>query len=216
MAVEPFLKPYNYYFLKKQAAILAQTHRTVNAKSTIQAVQAQIFDKVKATLSELSEEEMTLVMGITEINDEQRILDRYLQRMKERVIPFKRPSDTGIKKAFPKTKKLTIPDWERLDLADYSFYAWNDPGQQSKFILYTVNNKLQGIQGQLSTEIKKGICTICHGESSVALFTVKGKANKDGHYKTKGNYICYNSDECNQKMQTFEHFMDFMTIVKEK
>ena len=48
MAVEPFLKPYNYYFLKKQEAILAQTHRTVNAKSTIQAVQAQIFDKVKA------------------------------------------------------------------------------------------------------------------------------------------------------------------------
>ncbi|HRL52108.1 MAG TPA: hypothetical protein PLU84_07235, partial [Enterococcus aquimarinus] len=80
--MEPFLKPYNYYFLKKQAAILAQTHRTVNAKSTIQAVQAQIFDKVKAILSELSEEEMTLVMGITEINDEQRILDRYLQRMK--------------------------------------------------------------------------------------------------------------------------------------
>lgn len=214
--MEQFLKPYQYYFLKEQASILAQTHRTVNAKSTIQAVQAQIFEKVKDMFFELNEEEMALVMGIEQISDEQRVFDCYLKSMREFVIPFKQPSDAGVKKAFPKTKKINVPDWEMIDLVDYSFYGWNDPGQQSKFILYYANNKLQGLQGQLSTEIKKGICTICHGESGVALFTVKGKSNKDGQYKTKGNYICYNSETCNKNMQTFEHFITFMTIVKSK
>lgn len=214
--MEQFLQPYDYYFLKEQASILAQTHRSVSDKSTIQAVQAQVFEKVKEHFPSLSKDEREIVMGIEQVTEDQRVLTKYLEGIRRNVIPFKQPTDMGVKKAFPKTKKLQIPDWETIDLENYSFYGWNDPGQQSKFLLYYTNHKLQGIQGQLSMEIQKGICTICHGTNGVSLFTVKGKVNKDGQYKTKGNYICYNSDECNQQMQTFEHFMDFVTIVKSK
>lgn len=214
--MEQFLQPYDYYFLKEQASILAQTHRSVSDKSTIQAVQVQVFEKVKARFSTLDTAEKDLVMEIECITEDQRVFTKYLESLRKRILPFKQPTDAGVKKSFPKTKKLQIPDWENLDLTKYSFYGWNDPGQQSKFLLYYANHKLQGIQGHLSTEIQKGICTICHGTSGVSLFTVKGKVNKDGQYKTKGNYICYNSEECNQQMQTFEHFMDFVTLVKAK
>lgn len=214
--MEPFLEPYNYYFLREQTQMLAQTHRSVNDRSTIQAVRSLAFDAIKEELSHLTQEELAAVMAIEKITDSQREIDQYLATLRTFVRPFKQPSEVGVKKAFAKTKKIQMPDWEQIDLKDYSFYAWNDMGQQSKFILYYQNNKLQGLQGNLSSEIKKGVCTICHGTSGVSLFTVKGKVNKDGQYKTKGNYICYNSDECNRQLHTKEHFEIFIEQIKTK
>lgn len=214
--MEQFLEPYDYYFLKEQASILTQTHRSVSDRSTIQAVKAQIFEKVQTRFSTLNEEQQNFVIAIEKITDSQREVDRYLENLRLFVRPFKQPSEAGIKKAFAKTKKIQMPDWETIDLKEYSFYAWNDPGQQSKFILYYQNAKLQGLQGTISNEVKKGICTICHGTSGVSLFTVKGKVNKDGQYKTKGNYICYNSEACNRQLQTRTHFDAFIEQVKAK
>ncbi|MEG0292814.1 FusB/FusC family EF-G-binding protein [Enterococcus sp.] len=214
--MHPFLEPYNYYFLREQTQLLAQTHRSVNDRSTIQAVRGLAFETIKEELSHLTQEELAIVMAIEKITDSQREVDRYLENLRLFVRPFKQPSEAGIKKAFAKTKKIQMPDWETIDLKEYSFYAWNDPGQQSKFILYYQNAKLQGLQGTISNEVKKGICTICHGTSGVSLFTVKGKVNKDGQYKTKGNYICYNSEACNRQLQTRTHFDAFIEQVKAK
>ena len=211
-----FLEPYNYYFLKEQTHILAQTHRSVNDRATIQAVRAQIFEAINERFSGLGADEQAIILTIEKITDSQRDVDQYLEMLRAHIIPFKQPSETVVKKAFPKTKKIQMPDWETLNLADYSFYAWNDPGQQSKFMLYYQNEKLQGLQGTLSNDVKKGICTICHGTGGVSLFTVKGKVNKDGQYKIKGNYICYNSETCNQQLQTKEHFTTFVELVKRK
>ena len=65
--MEPFLEPYNYYFLREQTQVLAQTHRSVNDRSTIQAVRSLAFDAIKEELSHLTQEELAAVMAIEKL-----------------------------------------------------------------------------------------------------------------------------------------------------
>ena len=140
--------------------------------------------------------------------------EQYLDELKETVLPFKEPSTPQVTKAFRKVKKLKIPEWENMDLRNNTYVGWNDAGTQKKFILAYRENKLIGVHGTLSPTIVKGVCSICQTITNVSMFLATTKSGGDGTYTKKGNYICHDSDTCNQQLTQPEYLEAFMENVK--
>lgn len=208
------IQPYQYNFIRKQANILLQAHLSVNDKNTVKTLQAIVLEKINVQFGSDKNALEPLLDGFLEAATSKKRLDDYLDSLKEAVSPFDPPSKPQLTKLFKKTKKLKIPDWENMDLRDYTFYSWNDSGKQQKFIVASIAGKLVGVSGTITPTTQKGICTICHETSEVSLFMSKVKESGDGMYTKRGNYICYDSDKCNHNIERREELEAFIHNVE--
>lgn len=208
------IQPYQFNFIRKQGHILLQAHLSVNDKQTIKTLQAIVLEKINNQFVENNAEIQPLLDDFLEAATSKPRLEQFLELLKEEVIPFDPPSKQQLTKLFKKTKKLKIPNWDTLDLRDYTFYSWNDSGKQQKFIIASIDGQLIGVQGTISPTTQKGICPICHETSEVSLFMSKVKESGDGLYTKRGNYICYDSDKCNHNIERTDELNDFIHNVK--
>ncbi|MBF2579855.1 FusB/FusC family EF-G-binding protein [Listeria welshimeri] len=214
--MKEFIEPYQYNFIKYQLANVSRAYRSANDTSTLKALKSLTEEKINelfpANVLEGHKELFSELHTITSTKEAEPFLDD----LKAYVIPFVSPSDVKLKKIFAKTKKLKIPTWSKLDLRDYTFYGWNDIAQQRKYIVTYEDGNLVGVQGTISNEIQKGVCTICHTHSKVSLFMAKTRSASDGIYTTNGNYICHDSDVCNQQIKDRETLDEFIEVVKKR
>lgn len=208
------IQPYQFNFIRKQGHILLQAHLSVNDKQTIKTLQAIVLEKISNQFIENYADIQPLLDGFLEAATSKPRLEHYLEELKEAVIPFDPPSKQQLTKLFKKTKKLKIPDWDTMDLREYTFYGWNDSGKQQKFIIAAIEGQLIGVQGTISPSTQKGICPICHETSEVSLFMSKVKESGDGLYTKRGNYICYDSDKCNHNIERTKELNDFIQNVQ--
>lgn len=208
------IQPYQFNFIRKQGHILLQAHLSVNDKQTIKTLQAIVLEKISNQFIENYADIQPLLEGFLEAATSKPRLEHYLEELKEAVIPFDPPSKQQLTKLFKKTKKLKIPDWDTMDLREYTFYSWNDSGKQQKFIIAAIEGQLIGVQGTISPSTQKGICPICHETSEVSLFMSKVKESGDGLYTKRGNYICYDSDKCNHNIERTKELNDFIQNVQ--
>lgn len=138
-----------------------------------------------------------------------------LSELKQFVEPFEMPSTKQVEKLFKKVKKLKTPPSDQLDLQMMSYLGWNDPAANRKYMIYKdQSDTFKGIYGELSPTKVKGFCSICQHESDVALFLNKTKSNSDGTYTKKGDYICYDSNVCNQHLDDIEKLYQFVNKVQ--
>lgn len=214
--MKEFIEPYQYNFIKYQLANVSRAYRSANDTSTLKALKSLTEEKINelfpANVLEGHKELFSELHTITSTKE----AEPFLEDLKAYVIPFVSPSDVKLKKIFAKTKKLKIPTWSKLDMRDYTFYGWNDIAQQRKYIVTYEDGNLIGVQGTISNEIQKGVCTICHTHSKVSLFMAKTKSASDGIYTTNGNYICHDSDVCNQQIKDRETLDEFIEVVKKR
>ncbi|MBC1743638.1 FusB/FusC family EF-G-binding protein [Listeria welshimeri] len=214
--MKEFIEPYQYNFIKYQLANVSRAYRSANDTSTLKALKSLTEEKINelfpANVLEDHKELFSELHTITSTKE----AEPFLEDLKDYVIPFVSPSDVKLKKIFAKTKKLKIPTWSKLDMRDYTFYGWNDIAQQRKYIVTYDDGNLVGVQGTISNEIQKGVCTICHTHSKVSLFMAKTKSASDGIYTTNGNYICHDSDVCNQQIKDRETLDEFIEVVKKR
>lgn len=214
--MKEFIEPYQYNFIKYQLANVSRAYRSANDTSTLKALKSLTEEKINelfpANVLEGHKELFSELHTITSTKE----AEPFLEDLKAYVIPFVSPSDVKLKKIFAKTKKLKIPTWSKLDMRDYTFYGWNDIAQQRKYIVTYEDGNLVGVQGTISNEIQKGVCTICHTHSKVSLFMAKTRSASDGIYTTNGNYICHDSDVCNQQIKERETLDEFIEVVKKR
>ncbi|WP_270893783.1 FusB/FusC family EF-G-binding protein [Listeria welshimeri] len=214
--MKEFIEPYQYNFIKYQLANVSRAYRSANDTSTLKALKSLTEEKINelfpANVLEDHKELFSELHTITSTKE----AEPFLEDLKAYVIPFISPSDVKLKKIFAKTKKLKIPTWSKLDMRDYTFYGWNDIAQQRKYIVTYEDGNLVGVQGTISNEIQKGVCTICHTHSKVSLFMAKTRSASDGIYTTNGNYICHDSDVCNQQIKDRETLDEFIEVVKKR
>lgn len=214
--MKEFIEPYQYNFIKYQLANVSRAYRSANDTSTLKALKSLTEEKINelfpANVLEGHKELFSELHTITSTKE----AEPFLEDLKAYVIPFVSPSDVKLKKIFAKTKKLKIPTWSKLYMRDYTFYGWNDIAQQRKYIVTYEDGNLVGVQGTISNEIQKGVCTICHTHSKVSLFMAKTKSASDGIYTTNGNYICHDSDVCNQQIKDRETLDEFIEVVKKR
>ena len=205
------LKPYEYNRIKYLTFDLVNVYHSVNDKSTVEAVYAQVATEILQIAenadSLVSENNLSVKVAIQEylsaidnpkLSREQ--AEKLLTELKTLV------------EAFKKVKKLKIPATSQWDLHDVTYFAWNEVSSGRKYLL-TADGR--GFYGNISDSMKN-ICAICQKTSIVTQFLATTKRGADGTYTKNGTYICLDSEQCNQQIQAKEGLEHFLEIIKEK
>ena len=114
-------------------------------------------------------------------------------------------SKADINKVFKKEKKLKLPDLNSDEKVVYT--GWIDEGTKKLFIVYNLEGKLLGMAC---------ICAICNrmgNESEVEFVSPICKPLSEEDYKSLGFYICLDSKECNERIESVEKLEDILKVV---
>ncbi|MBX9971770.1 FusB/FusC family EF-G-binding protein [Cytobacillus firmus] len=211
--MEPFIRNDQYNFIKYQTQVLINGHATVNDTGVLNALKSLSGEKVLGLFEELSEEQKQLLSPIIDIKERDQA-NAFLAQIKESVIPFASLTEQSIKKLFPKAKKLKIPALEDIDFREISYLGWDDKGTNRKYMISLLDGKLTGIYGTFKPLGKKGICAICSKFEETGMFLTETKGTQLGTYTKKGNYICQDSQKCNENLYSLEKLHDFIGRLK--
>lgn len=204
---QPFLTVANYHFLKQQMNKILQALATTKDKDVIYAIRDIADNEIAAELV-LSEAEAKLIKQLSSITDREQG-EAYLEQLKPYVIPFQAVTVNTLKSLFKKEKKLKLPNLEEIDFQQISYLAWDDAGTQRKYIVIEKNDKFKAIKGTFSNNTIKGICSICNRLTDVGLFTTSVKGQVAGTFTNHSNYICADSQDCNQHVSDIEKTQAF-------
>lgn len=210
---EKFIKNEQLNFIKKQIALIKDISKRNVPKSVLLAeidlANAKIIDNMPhATEKQL---EMLDISSLrTDVEYEQ-----YIQHLSSFVLPFPEITDQHLKKMFPKNKKLKLPNLSTIDHSKLTYLSWTDLGLNKKFIVYELDGKMVGIECKVTPTSKANYCSICQSIGEVTYFSTKTKAKESknpDYYKSIGNLICTDSNECNKKITNVEYLT---TILRE-
>jgi len=209
MNIKPFIRSDQYNFIKYQLKNLVHSYSTIKDQDVLKAIAYSSLDKITNLFSEY-ESSRESFGEILEIKSENQA-NHFLDELKCYVIPFRIVSDKTLEKLFPKAKKLKLPPME-LDLKEISYLGWYDMRSERKFLIFDYDGKLLGINGTFRN-MTKGICSICNGHEEVGLFMANVKSGKET-FTNRGNYICNDSQKCNQNIKTLDKLYQFIELVK--
>lgn len=210
--MEPFVRSDQFNYIKNQLQILTNGYTSVNDKGVLNALKTLTDEKIIHLFDDLSEEQRQVFNPIVEIREKEQA-EAFLLQLKQYVIPFKDISEPSIKKLFPKAKKLKIPSLDQIDRKEISYLGWNDTGSNKKYIVVIQNEKIVGLHGSFKNS-QKGICAICHGHGELGMFIMETKGSEQGTFIKRGNYICQDSQKCNQNIKTLDKLEDFIKGMK--
>lgn len=210
---KPFLSVANYHLIEHQLNKILNAYATTKDKGVILAVKGLVETELRTTLpaSAIQDELIEKLLAITERTQG----NQYLESISQYVIPFKKASDSSLKNLFKKEKKLKLPSLEKINLYRTSYLSWDDLSTHRRYVVIEEEGKLKGIKGTLDTQTVKGVCSICQHHSSVSLFTTNVKGKTVGTYTNYSNYICTDSQLCNQNITDNQKIIDFFHRITE-
>lgn len=210
------IQPNQFNLIKEQIVQLVRTYQSVNDPQTVRTIEEMTKDVVNSQFDSEDSQALLIVNEMFQRGLSIKKAEAHLSDLKNFVEPFKAPSVKQTEKLFRKVKKLKIPDFEQFDLKETTYLAWDDIGSQSKFMIAAGDDGYTAVHGHMSTEVKKGICPICQHEGNVSMFLSLTKSSGDGTYTKRGNYICRDSQRCNQKLTDKALITAFLSLVKMK
>lgn len=213
--MNPFIRSDQYNFIKKQTQALVNGHATVNDRGVLNALRALSLEKALGLFEEAADDQKILLKPIVDIKEKLEA-EGFLETLKPHVIPFKEINETAIKKIFPKAKKLKIPSLENIDFKEISYLGWLDKGSNKKFLVVEYKNKLVGISGGYKNSSKKGICALCSRTEEIGMFTSSVKGVTQDAFITRGNYICQDSQKCNENIVSLDKLNNFVELIQNK
>ena len=213
--MNPFIRSDQYNFIKKQAQALVNGHATVSDQAVLNALKALSSEKVLGLFEETTGEQKSLFNPIKDITEKVES-EVFLETLKPYVIPFKEINATTIKKIFPKAKKLKIPTLDNINFKEISYLGWLDKGSNKKFLIVEYQDKLVGIYGGYKNSNKKGICALCNRTEEIGMFTASVKGLTQDAFITRGNYICQDSQKCNENIVTLDKLNGFIELIQTK
>ncbi len=210
--VEPFIRADQYHFIRKQVQKLVNAHATANDKDVQNTVKSLVEESVLKIFPSISNEQEQLLLPITSVDDKEKA-ESFLHRLHPYVQSFPY-SEQGIKKLFPKEKKLKVPSIDEINLKEISYLSWVDPNTNKKFIVARKDHKWIGLHGSFTPSNQKGICALCKSHEEVGMFLSKEKGKVQGTFIKRGNYICKDSERCNQNVTSIDKIYEFMERLK--
>lgn len=198
---EKFIKNEEFNFIKKQIQFIKDNIKKNVPKNVLNATFEMSNAKILEKFVDASVDQKNM-LNISEIKDRD-ALDQYILNLSEYIIPFREITNQQLKKIFPKSKKLKLPDMSQIDLNKLTYLGWNDPRSDRKFIIYNLNDTIVGIESKFSQTVNKNFCSFCKtmGEVSYITTVTKQKDPKNpDYYKVIGNLVCVDSISCNRKI----------------
>lgn len=210
--MEPFIRTDQYNFIRVQTRKLVNGHSTVNDADVIKALEAIVLENILAMFLNIREDQEQLIQPVVEIRDKE-MAEKYLANLKQYVIPFS-TTEEAVRKLFRKVKKLSIPPLDKMDLKEVVYLSWLDNSTNKRYIVTLSENKLSGIYGTFTTINQKGICSLCNGLGEVGMFLAEIKGKDQGTFTKRGNYICSDSQKCNENLTSLDKLIDFVERLK--
>lgn len=210
LKLKPFLRSDQFNFIKSQIQIVINGYASSHDSAVLSALTELTSEKV-SLVCKMNEEQRQVIDKIAIVTGRE-AADEYLLQVQQYVIPFPNVTEQMIKKVFPKVKKLKIPNLENVDLKEISYVSWNDKGSNKRYMITKYENKLLGLHGSFTSINKKGICAICNHHEELGMFVSKVKGSSIGTFTTKGNYICVDSQKCNNNLTSMKKLHDFFEI----
>lgn len=199
------MNAFQMHLIEKQAMKLLNSLST----SKDEKVLATVRGLIDTTLMEDGVPRSIIEELLTLQNRQQ--LEPFFISVKEKVQLFPEVSEQVIKRLWKKEKKLKAP---KVTNPQVTFVAWDDTSTRTRFFVYEQEGELTGVKGVLSTEQIKGVCALCRQHQSLSLFTTKEKGQIEGTYKKYSQYICADTEKCEQGIDTEEKLYSFMETVK--
>lgn len=213
--MEPFIRTDQYQFIKAQTQILINAHSSVNDKSVLSALRSLVNDKVLNIFFNLNDDQKQLINPMIELKERLKA-EEFLEQIKEYVIPFQKVTEQAIQKLFPKAKRLKLPNLEEMDFKEITYLGWFDKGTSKKYIIVLINHELIGLHGTFTPSSKKGICSLCGHHAEIGFFMAEPKIRAQGTFIKRGNYICQDSQKCNENLLSVERLEEFFIHLKGK
>lgn len=210
---EKFMKNEQLNFIKKQIALIKDISKRNVPKSVLLAEIDLANAKIIDNMPHATEEQLEMLDISTLRTDVE--YEQYIQHLSSFVLPFPEITEQQLKKMFPKNKKLKLPDLSTIDQSKMTYLSWTDLGLNKKFIVYELDGKMVGIECKVTPTSKANYCSICQSIGEVTYFSTKTKAKKSknpDYYKSIGNLICADSNECNKKITNAEYLT---TVLRE-
>jgi Fibronectin-binding protein (FBP). len=198
---EPFIRNHQHNLIKKQAGLALQAMQTAADPKVIESVKLSAVMKIAEAFPDANDEQLQTLEKLAEMKAEEDIR-QYLLALEPYLAPFPQITEAQLKKLFPKTKKLKLPQLSGLDLRRVTYLGWTDIASGRMFLVCFMNGQWYGIEGRFTQTNRKNVCFVCNKHEDVALFSAVSKkrpanASPD-YYLSIGNYICVNSDACNR------------------
>lgn len=206
-----FIRTDQFNFIRAQVRNLISAHSTSNDRDVLDAMKSMILERVLELFPENPINEQLFEPIVTVKNKEDG--EKFLSQVKPYVIPFK-ATEQGIKKLFPKAKKLKVPSLDDVNLFETTYLSWTDSSTNKRYIVSYLDEKMVGVEGSFKPLHNKGICAICNGHEDVGLYLVKEKGQVQGTFKEKGNYICSDSQTCNENITSLEKLNGFIDMLR--
>ncbi|QHW32868.1 FusB/FusC family EF-G-binding protein [Paenibacillus rhizovicinus] len=200
---EPFIRNHEYNFIHKQADYVLHTLRTVGDPKVVASVRSNAQAKVAELFPTITDHRRTMLESVADLKSGEDF-QKYMEALEPYRIAFPPITTKEIQKLFPKNKKLKLPDLAQIDFRHVSYLSWIDIATNKMFIVYPAGGQFVGLEGRYTASNKKSYCFACNRLEEVVLFSAihkKKPANASpDYYKTVGNYICINGDQCNKNV----------------
>lgn len=202
----PFLTVVDLRLIEQQVNKILKAKLASNDKKIVAAVRELAITELREKLTHVNED----IIKEAETIEDTIGADLFFRNLKSYTIPFKSISEQGLQKLFKKDKKLKLPKLEMIDWQAISYLSWVDKGTNRQYIVLEKEGQYTALRGVVDAHNPiKGVCSICNQHSSVHLFTATVKGNGD-NYTSYSNYICDDSQLCNQKVSDYEKLQDFV------
>lgn len=165
--MKSFIRTDQFNFIKRQVQNLVNGHATANDDGVRSALKSMTLERVLVLFPLIDEEQAQLLQPISLIDNKEEA-EAFLSQLKPYVMPFE-VSEQGIKKLFPKAKKLKVPSLAEIDLRDIAYLSWTDTTSNKRYIVINRDSKLIGIEGSFTPSNQKGVCSICNSHKEVLL-----------------------------------------------
>lgn len=208
---EQFLSVGQFHKIQHMLQKFLNAKKATNDKDTLQAVQGIIEDEVKETMTDLHSID-NILQELFHVNDATSA-ELFLMQLKQHVSPFPTPEMAEIKKLFKKEKKLKLPTLESTDFKETMYLSWEDLGTNKQYIVIHAHNEFEALSGVVDAKHIKGVCAFCRRHATTRLFTTKKKGSGDLFVKNS-QYICIDSDQCNQNLTEIEVIEEWVDKMK--
>ncbi|WP_312476571.1 FusB/FusC family EF-G-binding protein [Neobacillus sp.] len=208
-----FIKNEHFNFIKQQVALIKDSYKKNSDPTVINAVRELANAKIIELFPDVTSEQTEMLDLMKWKTDYE--FDHYIQQLSSFLLPFPKLTDQQIKKMFPKTKKLKVPDLSQISPEQLTYLSWTDISTNKKFIVYPLNEKLVGIECKYTLLSKDNMCSFCKRFGKVAYISTITKAKKSknpDYYKAIGNFICFDSSNCNKKITNVDYLTTFLKI----
>ncbi|KOS67961.1 fibronectin-binding protein [Lysinibacillus contaminans] len=208
---ERFIKNEQFNFISKQVAWIKDSTKQHLPAGVLASVYDLSNEKILNCIPNMTASQKN-ILDFSKLKTVEEY-EQALEQLVNYLLPFPTVTEQQLKKLFPKSKKLKLPDLSNVDLKRLTYLSWNDSRSNKKYLLYELEGQLVGIECTFSPSTKKNICSICHCHGEVTHFSTVTKAkklNNPDYYKSIGNLICVDSSQCNKNITDDSYLKDFL------